>query len=232
MQWELQISVCGCVRARVSDLSVRWLPLSGRSVCLRVAFIRHFQSFTHSLLFSVVYLTQSRIRFTPSTTIHSLICTIHPCSSCGAQIWTRRWCCWRTLLCTSRSKCQKRKLRAARTVISCIDWWNTTRHAFRFTASPRHAPLHTALHRWACRGSRFSPAYPSCCPCGPFLSSANDGSRFKEYCFQRLVLPKPFRALGDILEVYSSAIQAANACWVIRIQRQIWTMQFERLSLS
>jgi len=45
----------------------------------------------------------------------------------------------------------------------------------------------------------------------PFLSSARDGSRFEEYCFQRLVLHKPFRAWGDILEVYSNAIQAARA---------------------
>jgi len=45
----------------------------------------------------------------------------------------------------------------------------------------------------------------------PFLSSASDGSHFEEYCFQRLVLHKPFRAWGDILEVYSSAIQAASA---------------------
>ena len=43
-----------------------------------------------------------------------------------------------------------------------------------------------------------------------FLPSVRDGSRFEEYCFQCLVLHKPFCARGDILQVYSSAIQAAN----------------------
>ena len=41
--------------------------------------------------------------------------------------------------------------------------------------------------------------------------SARDGSHFDEYCFQSLVLHKPFRAWGDILEVYTSAIQATSA---------------------
>ena len=45
----------------------------------------------------------------------------------------------------------------------------------------------------------------------PFLLSVRDGSHFEEYCFQCKVLHKPFHGWGDILEVYSKAIQAASA---------------------
>ena len=70
----------------------------------------------------------------------------------------------------------------------------------------RFSPSHTALAVLASR--RRNPVVVRVVP---FLSSARDGLRFEEYCCQRLVLHKPFRAWGDIREVYSSALQAASA---------------------
>ena len=85
-----------------------------------------------------------------------------------------------------------------------------TRHAFRFAPSRCHLPLYTAVRWRGCRGSGVSQRNPVVVQVVPFLSSARDGSHFEEYCFQCLVLHKPFLACGDILEAYSNAIQAAN----------------------
>jgi len=84
-------------------------------------------------------------------------------------------------------------------------------HTFRFTACRCHSHLHTALRQQACHGLASHRRNPVVVRVIPFLLTARDGSRFEEYCFQCLVLHKPFRSWGDILEVYSSAIRAASA---------------------